>query len=312
MRILILKSDKGDFEKFYISHMKAANVDVCPVFKKMGKYKRYISLIHVQKLKLPKMDFWYGEWKKRLKIYSTVIVFDRNYNWDIVNFIHSINRKCRIIVWYWNPIEKIERLPLKYRSFCEEWSFDKDDCKKYILNYNNQFSFKKIFNAGENVKGDVSDFYFVGMDKNRAELLMKIKSRSERIGKKVNFIIVKDKTSLKNGCIYSQPIDYLSNINNLFNTKTIVELVQNGQSGLTVRCVEALFAKKKIITNNECIKEYDFYHPNNIFILEDDNLYSKGFEMFLEAPYYELSNEVTQKYDFEQWINGFESGNIGI
>ena len=49
----------------------------------------------------------------------------------------------------------------------------------------------------------------------------------------------------------------------------ILDSPQNGQSGLTMRCIEAVCAGKKLITTNPGIKAYDFYRPENILVWEE-------------------------------------------
>ena len=51
-------------------------------------------------------------------------------------------------------------------------------------------------------------------------------------------------------------------------SKCILDSAQDGQLGLTIRIFEALGAKKKIITTNEDIKNYDFYREENIYVYD--------------------------------------------
>ena len=116
MKTLILKSDRGDFEKFYIEHMQKKKITTVPYYKNLGTLLRYMAVIYVQKLKLPFSSIWYGSWKKDVKNikYNS---FDRNFNWNVIEYIHRRNPACRIIVWYWNPITEKKRIPFKYREF---------------------------------------------------------------------------------------------------------------------------------------------------------------------------------------------------
>ena len=55
-------------------------------------------------------------------------------------------------------------------------------------------------------------------------------------------------------------------MNQLFlNSRCILDSPQAGQLGLTIRVLEALGAKKKLITTNKDIKNYDFYKEENIY-----------------------------------------------
>ncbi|MEH3124157.1 MAG: hypothetical protein PGN16_19685 [Sphingomonas phyllosphaerae] len=51
-------------------------------------------------------------------------------------------------------------------------------------------------------------------------------------------------------------------------SRTIVDIEHPHQTGLTMRTFEALGARKKLITTNASVKDYDFYHPDNFYILD--------------------------------------------
>ena len=45
------------------------------------------------------------------------------------------------------------------------------------------------------------------------------------------------------------------------SSRCVLDSAQAGQLGLTIRVLEALGAKKKLITTNEDVVNYDFYRP---------------------------------------------------
>ena len=69
----------------------------------------------------------------------------------------------------------------------------------------------------------------------------------------------------------------------LSQSNCILDYNQEGQVGLTLRPMEALFLEKKLITNNKDIKNYDFYNPSNIFILGENNI--EDIKEFINKPY---------------------------
>jgi hypothetical protein len=83
-------------------------------------------------------------------------------------------------------------------------------------------------------------------------------------------------------------------------TKTILDLMRCGQSGLSFRIFEAMALEKKIVTNNASIKEYDFYNPQNILILNSD--FSNLTSEFFNSPYVKMPDEIYQKYTLEAWV----------
>lgn len=303
MKTLILKSDRGSFEKFYIKNMTLSGVTTEAIYRPMNEILRYFSVVWLQKLNIPFGSIWYGRWKKKLSSYDKVIIFE-SYNWNIIEYIKHKNPRCRIIVWYWNPITEKNRLPVKYRNMCEEWSFDKANCEKYHLNYNVQFTFKRLFLNRIRNKGNY--MYFVGKDKGRGKILKDLKDCLETSNLETKFIIVKDKTSALKGVNYSNPISYEQNLQYLLDALCIVDIVQKQQTGLTVRCVEALYLQKKIITNNVQIRKYSFFNSNNIYILKESKIYVNELLEFIAKPYVPLEDSVYDKYDFANWCENFD------
>jgi hypothetical protein len=63
----------------------------------------------------------------------------------------------------------------------------------------------------------------------------------------------------------------------------------------------------KVITTNSSVVNYDFYHPNNIFVFNDNYL---DLKEFIELPYKILPVEITNKYKFINWFNSNLEKNI--
>jgi len=51
-----------------------------------------------------------------------------------------------------------------------------------------------------------------------------------------------------------------------------LDLVQGNQTGLSFRVFEAMALQKKLITDNKAIRNYPFYNPNNILILDSKEI----------------------------------------
>ena len=83
------------------------------------------------------------------------------------------------------------------------------------------------------------------------------------------------------------------------DSKCILDAPQAGQVGLTIRTIECLGAKRKLVTTNSDIKNYDFYNENNILIYSEPiNLDSP----FFKNEYEELSDEMYEKYSLKNWL----------
>lgn len=88
-------------------------------------------------------------------------------------------------------------------------------------------------------------------------------------------------------------------------SRCVLDSAQAGQLGLTIRVLEALGAKKKLITTNEDIVNYDFYRPENIYVYEGkidlDNV-------FFKSKYVELEEDIYKKYSLQSWLTEIIDG----
>jgi len=89
-------------------------------------------------------------------------------------------------------------------------------------------------------------------------------------------------------------------LNIISKSKTVLDIQHPDQSGLTMRTIEMLGAKRKLITTNSNIRNYDFYRKKNIYIIDRDN--PKLDKSFFQSNYKNLSKDVYQKYSLENWL----------
>ena len=86
----------------------------------------------------------------------------------------------------------------------------------------------------------------------------------------------------------------------MLNSEIILELLQFKQSGITQRTLDAVYLNKKLITNNSYVKKYDFYHENNILVI-NENTIEEEIENFKKLEYVKISDEIIGYYSIEQW-----------
>lgn len=199
-------------------------------------------------------------------------------------------------VFFWNPLTRwsrdvayvqheIKYLSGRNYSFC---TFDQEDSRKYgIRLVNNVNRDLKVVSDGP-VK---QDFYFVGAPKDRRDMLRELESKLRGKGFSTKFLLVESKS------------DYISNEENIrlsAESACIVDVVAKGQAGLTLRPLDALFLKKKLLTNNVSVEKADFYDPDNIYIIRDAEL--TGIEDFMKAPYKNPDKAIVERYEVNRWV----------
>ena len=86
----------------------------------------------------------------------------------------------------------------------------------------------------------------------------------------------------------------------ILKSKIIVEIQRNDQIGLSFRIFEALGYRKKLITTNTDVVNYDFYNPQNILVIDENNIEIP--EDFVTSPYVDIDETILDKYRLENWV----------
>ncbi|QIY84243.1 hypothetical protein HER18_12295 [Chryseobacterium sp. NEB161] len=96
--------------------------------------------------------------------------------------------------------------------------------------------------------------------------------------------------------------DYLEDIK---GATILIDIKAQQHDGLSFRFFESLNLRKKLITDNKSVINYNFYHPDNIFITDYENF--DGLEEFMSKPYHPVPKDIVNMYSLDNWIkNVFE------
>ena len=66
-------------------------------------------------------------------------------------------------------------------------------------------------------------------------------------------------------------MDYMSYLRNMQHTKCLLEVMQGGSEGLTLRAIEAICYNKMLLTSNTDIVSIDYYNKDYISIIINKN-----------------------------------------
>lgn len=269
------------------------------IFKKQPKPIRAIRRFYIRS-GLPFQNIWYSkEWKKSVKEAGLIILHINSLNMDMTAYINRLNPKARVIAWYWNSVSAHIR-PTKLKGDCDIWSFDPENCKKYGMKFNHQYYFSSLADTSDKIMQDV---YFCGSDSGRGKQITDIYDKLQKIGITSRFQVVYPQYGGLPKELISPPVSYDVIRKNIVGTKAILEIVREGQSGATVRTMEALFFRKKLITTNQSVVQEPFYDSRNIYLIKDGSL--DGLKEFMMTDMKEFSQEYIDQYDVIQWVNNF-------
>jgi len=175
------------------------------------------------------------------------------------------------------------------------YSYDKLDVKAYNL----EFLTNYIFDVRENVNFEQLFFNISTYDYRYQSMERLAKYIDDKQWSKE--ILIYGSNAIKSDCltlIHEQiPVDNVADKIN--RSKIIIEIQRKDQVGLSFRVFEALGQKKKFITTNKDIINYDFYHPQNILVIDETTIYIP--EDFVNSAYIPISNEILDKYLIKNW-----------
>ena len=232
-----------------------------------------------------------------------------------IKLIQTVANK--VVAYQWDGLTRFNKVFQTIPLFERFFVFDPSDYNHYKEQYPNILPCTNFyFNIPEdNSSPNEGEVLYVGVYlKDRIDSLLRIVNELSKYnnitfnitlfnGRKTPPLTHPHINFSSKGISFSQYLDIMKKAAILLDVKT------TEHNGLSFRIFEALKYEKKLITDNKDIKQYDFYHPNNFYVVEDNNF--EGFNEFLRSEYTPLAKEIKEKYSFSNWVKhalGFESG----
>lgn len=223
-------------------------------------------------------------------------------------------RDAKLILYLYDSLSDIPMLEKKLKYYDRILTFDREDA------IDRKFVFRPLFFSDDYIKYDNSiqyqyDLAFLGtIHTDRFRILKKLmKQAKEKNFNAYWFFFLQarfmfywywlTRREFKWGDkeIFSTDKKSGSEIAQIVNqTKTVIDIESPGQKGLTMRTIEMMGLKKKLITTNRDIVNYDFFDPNNICVIDREE--PIVLESFMKSPYKEIPHQVYWRYHISSWI----------
>lgn len=266
---------------------------------------------------------------KTEKYYSNIISENKNNKYDYVFVIKGdmITNKSltnlratftesKFILYLWDSIENIIGIEDKFKYFDAVFSFDKKDVKNNVL-----LKFRPLFYCDEYAKDRKGvtnfkyDVFFCGtIHSDRYKILSEIKKECFHLDIKFyGYFYLQSKFIYYYYWLFksefrftrSKDFKYIPLSSNDLSdivdcSRCVVDIPSPAQNGLTMRTIEMLGMKKKIITTNYDIINYDFYNENNICVINKKN--PNISKDFIDGEYNDVDSKIYEKYSLEYWL----------
>jgi hypothetical protein len=265
------------------------------IAKKFNIYWKFLSVI-----------LWNIHYKN-ISPFTHIIVFDAAIEEYFCNYINYYFSNKRIILYYINKIRndfhKENEIKKYKQSKWNIFSFDEQDCTIFQLKHNPYHITAQYYPIKQNKCIPSSNqIFFVGKAKDRKDKIDILKKRFDELSIKYNIVVID--TKKPNHSKYLVP--YCDLLYEIQRYNVLLDIVQEGQTGATQREYEAIYFKKKLITDNKYILNRNYYNDNNIFVIDYDKIdIIEGINTFLLKPFIEIDKKIIDYYSMENWLNRF-------
>lgn len=202
----------------------------------------------------------------------------------------------RLVAYYYDSTRRFPRKNDIAHFFDKVYTYDRLDAE----NYGYEFLTNYIFKEAESPTFDYQ-FFNISTHDYRFPLLEKLGAylKKHQYSYLIEIYTPDDIKSNDVQIIHTQKsvaeVEAL-----ILRSKIIVEIQREEQVGLSFRIFEALGFRKKLITTNKDIVNYDFYNPQNILVLDEDDIEIPAD--FVESPYTDPDPQVLDKYRIDNWV----------
>jgi len=221
--------------------------------------------------------------------------------------------KAKFILYMWDSLSNRKDILSVLKLYDFAFTFDRDDAKKYGIRFRPLF-FSRGFESFEDNFNSL-DISFVGTaHSDRYAIISKIYKQLNKGFKSYFYLFLQERWVFILYKIINSDFKYASisefhfvplsksEVQNVFlSSRVILDIEHPNQKGLTMRTLETLGSRKKLVTTNSEVLFYDFYSENNICVI--DRLNPVIPDGFLNSPYFDISPEIYQKYRLEGWLD---------
>lgn len=207
------------------------------------------------------------------------------------------HRAGQMLAVYWDSVERFPRKLDVKRFFDQVFSYDPANCLQHGFTLLPHFYLSKYASAPQ----PLYDVYGLCNYDNRFPWLERIAAGLDASGISYNLKAHSGRPFQSKYLKHTGAIPYRKMLNEVQQAKAILDVQQPLQTGLSFRPFEALGLNKKLITTNPHVRDYDFYHPDNVLVVDPENVNIPA--AFLQTPYRPVPAGILDKYHLKNWVS---------
>ena len=183
--------------------------------------------------------------------------------YGLIEDIRKDYPNCKIVCFYQDLVGKRGYPPKKVKELFDlVLSFDHKNCEEYgFVYYPLVYSYTEI---EDDPNIPESDIFFLGKAKNRLAEILEAYEVLRDSGLKCDFHITgvpEGERKYEDEIDYCEKMSYSENLKRIKKTRCMLEIMQQGGHGYTLRYCEAIAHDRRLLTNNTEIKNAPFFNP---------------------------------------------------
>lgn len=241
---------------------------------------------------------WYNKEVSKENV-KYIFVSDPLITVDYLKWLQFLFPNAQLNFTYGNMVGKAKHIkPCDIPEGWRVWTYDDYDARTYGLRLYHVNAYPKSFLKPK--MPSEYDVLFVGKDKGRGDYLLQLERKMKLMGLKTLFIIARDGKLSPSKKYYKKAIPYEDVVELIVKSRAILNIAMEGQEGMTMRDLESMFFGVKLLTTNKNVVKMDFYHPENVYIVDGLNI--DDLPQFLNISMVEVPDEVKNKHTFDSFI----------
>ncbi|HEV2990116.1 MAG TPA: hypothetical protein VG759_16860 [Candidatus Angelobacter sp.] len=321
-RILFIAPRFFGYERDIVNELRrrGAAVDILPDRPFDTPFMKAVTRFS-RKWVIPAADRFYRRELERLGRSSYDLIFVVNgqtLSGKTLGLLRSSFQRAKFILYVWDSFDNRRSIVDNLRYFDDCYSFDRAGAENYGLKFRPLF-FSPGFEqqAGEDYDYDLS---FIGTaHTDRYEIISRVAGLLKPHHRFYRYLYLQAPWvyyafwitnasfhQAKIGDFHFNPLASSEVQRVFFASRAILDIEHPKQTGLTIRTLETLGASRKLITTNIRVREYDFFTPGNICVIDRRSPIIPS--AFLETAYQPIDPKLYRKYSLAGWLDEILSG----
>lgn len=316
-RIIIILPKFFGYEDYIYREFSKYCSDVNIIYENLDELNYLYRLLYAYLPKYKKniqRKYYISKLKKKIKNADIILVIrGSSITEDVMNYMKlEAPSQCKFCLYQWDSVQNNPEIKKIHHMFDIVSTFDLNDARKYKWKYRPLFFIPEILN---NKDKTIDVFFIASLHSKRVEILNEVKEITKKNGLSVRTFLFSKRLVFYKRKYINKKEEYCNSVNKdiLFkpisvkesysfysDSKIVVDYTHPNQKGLTMRTIECLGNKCKLVTNNKYVREADFYNENNIFIYDENN-----FDIpkdFINKPYENIDKNIVDSYTIQKWI----------